>query len=58
VNWRETAAGPRESKDQNTSQRFLLSFDGVGGWDYNVGASYNQNKIVSSVTSGYVSDQR
>ncbi|WP_433589756.1 TonB-dependent receptor [Pseudomonas koreensis] len=58
VNWRETAAGPRESKDQNTSQRFLLSFDGlVGGWDYNVGASYNQNKIVSSVTSGYVSDQ-
>ncbi|WP_240997766.1 hypothetical protein, partial [Pseudomonas viridiflava] len=39
--WRETAAGPRGSSDQNTSQRFLLNFDGlVGGWDYNVGASY------------------
>uniref|UniRef100_A0A7C2BFU7 TonB-dependent receptor n=1 Tax=Pseudomonas graminis TaxID=158627 RepID=A0A7C2BFU7_9PSED len=57
LNWRETAAGGRESKDQNTSQRILLTFDGlVGGWDYNVGASYNQNKILSSVTNGYVSD--
>ncbi|UZE10050.1 TonB-dependent receptor [Pseudomonas sp. B21-053] len=57
VNWRETAAGARESKDQNTAQRFILSFDGlVGGWDYNAGASYNQNKVISSVTSGYVSD--
>ncbi|TDV72426.1 TonB-dependent receptor [Pseudomonas sp. LP_7_YM] len=57
LNWRETAAGGRSSKDQNTSQRFLLTFDGlVGGWDYNVGASYNQNKILSSVTSGYLSD--
>ncbi|WP_416423554.1 TonB-dependent receptor [Pseudomonas sp. App30] len=57
VNWRETAAGDRESKDQNTSQRLLLSFDGsVGGWDYNVGAGYNQNRVVNSVTGGYVSD--
>lgn len=57
LNWRESAAGGRSSKDQNTSQRFLLTFDGlVGGWDYNVGASYNQNKILSSVTSGYASD--
>jgi iron complex outermembrane receptor protein len=58
VNWRETAAGPRSSSDQNTSQRFLLSFDGlVAGWDYNVGASYNQNKVISKVTGGYVSDE-
>ena len=42
LNWRETAAGGRQSKDQNTSQRLVLSFDGVAkGWDYNVGASYN-----------------
>ncbi|KFE46837.1 iron complex outermembrane recepter protein [Pseudomonas congelans] len=55
--WRETAAGPRGSSDQNTSQRFLLNFDGlVGGWDYNVGASYNQNKVLSSLTDGYISD--
>ncbi|EGH18290.1 TonB system transport protein, partial [Pseudomonas savastanoi pv. glycinea str. race 4] len=48
---------PRGSSDQNTSQRFLLNFDGlVGGWDYNVGASYNQNKVLSSLTNGYVSD--
>lgn len=57
ANWRETAAGGREAKDQNTSQRFVLSFDGLlGGWDYNVGASYNQNQVKDSVTDGYVSD--
>ncbi len=57
VNWRETAAGDRTSKDQNTSQRLVLSFDGtVGGWDYNVGAGYNQNQVYNSVTGGYASD--
>ena len=57
LNWRETAAGGRQSKDQNTSQRLVLSFDGVAkGWDYNVGASYNQNQVNSSVTGGYASD--
>ena len=57
LNWRETAAGGRQSKDQNTSQRLVLSFDGmVKGWDYNVGASYNQNQVISSLTGGYVSD--
>ena len=56
-NWRETAAGARQSRDQNTSQRLVLSFDGtVQGWDYNAGASYNENKVISSVTGGYVSD--
>lgn len=57
LNWRETAAGGRQSKDQNTSQRLVLSFDGmVKGWDYNLGASYNQNQVISSVTGGYASD--
>ena len=57
VNWRETAAGDRESKDQNTSQRFQLTFDGTAaGWDYNVGAGYNQNQVYNRATSGYVSD--
>jgi iron complex outermembrane receptor protein len=57
VRWRETAAGDREQKDQNTAQRLLLTFDGnVSGWDYNVGASYNQSKVVNSVTSGFASD--
>ncbi|WP_297838390.1 TonB-dependent receptor [Pseudomonas sp.] len=55
--WREVAAGPRESEDQNTSQRIILDFNGlVGNWDYDIGASYNQNRVVSSVTGGYASD--
>ena len=57
LNWRETAAGGRSTKDQNTSQRVVLSFDGVAkGWDYNLGASYNQNQVTESLTGGFVSD--
>lgn len=58
VNWRESALGPRQQTSQNTGQRLLLSFDGnVAGWDYDVGASYNQNKVISSIDSGYVNDR-
>ena len=57
LNWRETAAGGRSTKDQNTSQRLVLSFDGLAkGWDYNFGASYNQNSVTESITGGFVSD--
>lgn len=57
VGYRETDAGPREQRDQNTGQRLLLTFDGtVSGWDYNVGASYNENRVVSSLTGGYLND--
>ncbi|MGF6113126.1 iron complex outermembrane receptor protein [Pseudomonas frederiksbergensis] len=58
VNWRETDVGARQHEDDNTSQRLLLSFDGnLVGWDYNVGASYNQNKVVNSILDGYVNDR-
>jgi iron complex outermembrane receptor protein len=58
ANWREVDAGGRAQRDQNTSQRLMLTFDGsVGGWDYNVGASYNENKVVSSLAGGYVNDE-
>ena len=57
TDWRETAAGDRQSKDQNTAQRLLLNFTGTGfGWDYDVGASYNQSKVTNGVTGGYASD--
>ena len=57
VNWRESAAGARIQKDQNTSQRLQLTFDGnVGGWDYNIGTSYNENKVISSLRGGYLND--
>ncbi|WAH61484.1 TonB-dependent receptor [Pseudomonas silvicola] len=57
VNWRESDVGPRRQSADNTSQRLLLTFEGnAAGWDYNVGASYNQNKVVNSINSGYVND--
>ncbi|MBC3434427.1 TonB-dependent receptor [Pseudomonas sp. BW16M2] len=58
VNWRESAVGPRRQEDDNISQRALLTFEGfAAGWDYNVGAAYNQNKVSNSIRSGYVDDQ-
>lgn len=57
VNWREASVGARRHEDDNSNQRLLLSFDGsVAGWDYNVGAAYNQNKVTNTIRSGYVSD--
>ncbi|YCH28630.1 TonB-dependent receptor [Pseudomonas sp. D2-5] len=58
LGYRETAAGPREERDQNTGQRLLLTFDGnAAGWDYNVGASYNENRVISSLTGGFLNDE-
>ncbi|WP_080271839.1 TonB-dependent receptor [Pseudomonas syringae] len=58
VNWRESEVGARRHEDDNVGQRLLLTFDGViSGWDYNVGAAYNQNKVVNEILSGYVDDR-
>ncbi len=47
VNWRQSVLGPRLQSSQNTGQRLLLGFDGqFAGWDYDIGASYSQNKVV------------
>ncbi|MCQ4319747.1 TonB-dependent receptor [Stutzerimonas stutzeri] len=58
VGWRETEAGGRLQKDQNTGQRLQVVFDGnlAGVWDYNVGVSYNENKVISSLRGGYLND--
>jgi len=57
ANWRAVPAGGREGKDINTQQRLLGTLDGyVGGWDYSVGAAYNENKITGKLTGGYTND--
>lgn len=58
VNWRQSVLGPRLQSSQNTGQRLLLGFDGqFADWDYDIGASYNQNKVVDHIHSGYVDDR-
>lgn len=58
VNWRQSVLGPRLQSSQNTGQRLLLGFDGqFAGWDYDIGTSYNQNKVVDHIHSGYVDDR-
>lgn len=56
--FREIDAGARKSEDKNKSQRLLLTFDGtVQGWDYDIGASYNVNKVVNGLAGGYIDDR-
>ncbi|WP_233630984.1 MULTISPECIES: TonB-dependent receptor [unclassified Pseudomonas] len=58
VNWRESEIGARRHRDDNVNQRLLLTFDGnVGGWDYNLGAAYNQSKVTNTILGGYVDDR-
>ena len=58
VNWRESEVGARRHEDDNVNQRILLTFDGVvAGWDYNIGAAYNQSKVTNTILSGYVDDR-
>lgn len=53
VKWRALDGGSRTNESQNDQNRFLASMDGtVAGWDYQVGASVNENKIKELVT-GY-----
>ncbi|ALV09065.1 TonB-dependent receptor [Roseateles depolymerans] len=54
VKWRDTVSGPREDKNTNLQQRYLLTLDGViAGWDYSSGLSYNQNRVSEKLTGGY-----
>ncbi|MFG6429961.1 TonB-dependent receptor [Roseateles sp. LYH14W] len=53
VKWRALDGGQRSNTSLNDQTRFLVSLDGfVSGWDYQVGASINENKI-KEVVSGY-----
>ncbi len=53
VKWRALAGGQRTNISTNDQQRLLASLDGVlGGWDYQAGISYNENKIKETVV-GY-----
>ena len=53
VKWRALDGGSRSNTSINDQQRLLASLDGViAGWDYQVGISYNENKV-KEVVSGY-----
>jgi len=53
VDWRALAGGTRHDLDTNTQSRFVASLDGtLAGWDYQVGLTYNENKIRVDL-SGY-----
>ncbi len=59
VNWRSVSAGARGDKNENTSQRFVLNLQGTAaGWDYDVAAVYNENKVVQTLVDGYNNDSK
>ncbi|MCA0244501.1 MAG: TonB-dependent receptor [Proteobacteria bacterium] len=53
VKWRALAGGSRTDISDNKQQRVLAQLDGViGGWDYQAGVSFNENKVRQDIT-GY-----
>ena len=54
LRWRDQVSGGRQEETKNNQQRFVASLDGaVAGWDYQVGAAYNENKLTDSLIGGY-----
>lgn len=54
VRWRDQLSGGRQESTKNTQQRLVASFEGaVAGWDYQVGAAFNENKITDTLIGGY-----
>lgn len=53
VRWRNIDGGSRTNISDNKQQRLLVGMEGLySGWDYRLGASYNENKIIENV-EGY-----
>lgn len=53
--WRTTELGPRQAKDVNKTDRFLLDWQGsYQGWDYSAAALLSNANIKTSFTGGYV----
>jgi iron complex outermembrane receptor protein len=46
VMWRDLPNGARADENINRQQRFIATLSGnIGGWDYQTGLSYNENKV-------------
>jgi len=56
VGWRTEPAGPRGSRMENTTDRWLTGLEGAGwGWNYAVNALYSSSELSNIFTDGYVS---
>lgn len=57
ANWRQVPAGKRTSGDDTTTERTMLTLDGViAGWDYRSAIGTTKNKSTADVKRGYVND--
>ena len=54
LRWRDQVNGGRAEQTDNTQQRLVAAIQGsIIGWDYKVGASYNENNINDNLIGGY-----
>jgi iron complex outermembrane receptor protein len=59
VSWRPLVTGRRVDFSTSTSDRLVLSAEGVlSGWDYSAGLSHSISQAASAFAGGYVVDQR
>lgn len=54
VGWRTTVLGPRQTDQENTTQRAVVSLDGNAvGWDYTANALWSSATITNTFTNGW-----
>jgi len=59
VSWRPLVTGRRADYLTSTSDRLVLSAEGVvAGWDYSAGVNHSISQAASAFAGGYVVDQR
>ncbi len=57
ANWRQVPAGKRTSGDDTTTERTMLSMEGlIGNWDYRTAIGTTENTSEANVKGGYVND--
>ena len=54
IGWRTTVLGPRETEQENDTQRFVVGLEGSGaGWDYQTNVLWSKSETVNIFTNGW-----
>ena len=54
IGWRTTVLGPRQTEQENDTQRFVLGLEGSGaGWDYQTNLLWSKSETLNTFTNGW-----
>ena len=59
IGWRTTVLGPRQTEQENDTQRFVVGLEGSGaGWDYQANLLWSKSETLNNFTNGWPRTQR